>query len=235
MPIKPVKRFTAWSYTRLLDWEECPLKAKLKHLDKLKEPESPAMARGSAIHKEAEAYATGQLAKLPESLKLFKEEFTAVRKLSKRLLVEQQWGIAEDWSSTDWFDSDALKRGLPKPWLRVVIDLGFKASAKLARMIDHKTGKIRDTHKDQLELYALAGFAQPEMKTVSEVSSELWYLDQGEIVEAKFKRKDAPDLQAKWRRRSLPMLADETFPACPGNGCRWCPFGKSKGGPCPHN
>ncbi len=64
MPIKAMPRFTAWSYSRLSDYEACPLKAKIKHLDKVSEPSSPALKRGSDIHELAAKYATNQLTEL---------------------------------------------------------------------------------------------------------------------------------------------------------------------------
>ena len=51
---KPTTIQGPWSYSRLTTWEQCPLKAKLKYIDGLKEPGSPAMDRGTAIHKDAE-------------------------------------------------------------------------------------------------------------------------------------------------------------------------------------
>ena len=45
---------TAWSYSRYADYTQCPLKFKLKHIQRLPTKGSPAMDRGSAIHKEGE-------------------------------------------------------------------------------------------------------------------------------------------------------------------------------------
>ena len=72
----PIKPLTSWSFSRYQDYKSCPAKAKYKHIDKLKEPPSPAMERGAAIHNLCEQYVRGTLAKLPPELKLFKDEFT---------------------------------------------------------------------------------------------------------------------------------------------------------------
>ena len=61
----PIKQITSWSFSRYSDYKLCPLKARLKHVDKHKEPQNDAMARGQAIHKLAEDYTKGSIARLP--------------------------------------------------------------------------------------------------------------------------------------------------------------------------
>ena len=223
MPIKATHQFTSWSFSRYNDWATCAFRAKLKHLDKLKEPEGPALARGSQIHKLAEDYATGRLPKLPVELKLFKEEFTVLRANRKRLLVEQQWALNVKWEPTGWFDRDA--------WVRIVIDVGSPdAKQTVLDLIDHKTGKIREVSKEQLTLYAIAGFAQ--MPTLKLLNAKLWYLDAGEEITEQYKPADVPALKKKWEARVKPMLADTKFKPTPNEGCRWCHFRKGNGGPC---
>ena len=34
----PIKPLTSWSFSRYSDYKTCPLKAKLKHIDKIQEP-----------------------------------------------------------------------------------------------------------------------------------------------------------------------------------------------------
>ena len=75
----PIKQLTSWSFSRYSDYKQCPLKAKLKHLDKISEPPNEAMARGAAIHTLAEKYIKGEGRSLPPELKLFKDEFKKLR------------------------------------------------------------------------------------------------------------------------------------------------------------
>ena len=65
---KVAKAVTSWSFSRYGDYKKCPLAFKLKHIDKIQEPKSPAMQRGIDIHNLAEAYVVGKLAKLPPEL-----------------------------------------------------------------------------------------------------------------------------------------------------------------------
>jgi hypothetical protein len=222
MPTKATKRFTAWSYSRLHDHEECAFRAKLKHLDHLKEPGSPALDRGAAIHKLAEDYVTKRLAKLPSELKLFANEFKELRKISKRVAVEQQLAVNDQWDPCDWFGADA--------WLRVVLDACYVDGDRLI-IVDHKTGKLNPEHADQLDLYAVVGFIyHPE---VDVVEANLWYLDQGEVTSRVYSRDEALKLRPKWLKRVKPFFADAAFKPVPSYACRWCFFGqagKAKGG-----
>lgn len=222
MPTKPSPQITAWSYSRLSTYEDCPFKAKMKYVDKAQEPGSKALDRGKAIHKIAEDYALGRIEDEPPELQCFIDEFKELRANKKRIQVEEQLALDKDWEPCDWFGPDA--------WVRLVVDCIVQLDTELI-LIDHKTGKIRPSHRDQLELYAIAGFANsgPAIKTIR---GELWYLDQGELIEASYKRSDVPKLQKKWEKRAMPMLTDRTFKPKPGDGCRWCHFSVKRAGPC---
>ena len=215
--------FTAWSFSRLELWEECPLRAKLRHIDKVPEPPAPALVRGSAIHTLAEEYSLGKLKKLPDELKLFKLEFKNLLSLSKKLQVEQQLGLDENWQPTDWFG--------PKCWCRIVMDCMYDLE-KVRCVIDYKTGRVnQEKHRAQLSLYAIGAFATAP-KSTTEVSTQLWYLDHGQSVCVLFKKSKLAKLKGEWERRAEPMLKDRIFNPNPGDACRWCPYAKKRGGPC---
>lgn len=233
MPRKPLQRITAWSFSRYSTYIICPLQAFFKYTKKIQGPTNDAMSRGKKIHKDAELYCLGEKKRLPKSLALFDVEFKELRKLAKKrvLQVEEQcqFAFTKSWEPCEWFSRDA--------WLRVMFDAMYVDGDTLV-IIDHKTGKIRPQHKDQLELYAVAGFIiGPEH--ITKVRADLWYLDQGEIVPdpdnpREYTRADAEKLRKEWVKRTKKMLADTTFKPSPGALCRWCYFGKSgvaKGGP----
>lgn len=226
MPIRRAPQFEAWSWSRLGDWEECPLKARLKHLDKIKEPGGPALERGSTIHKEAEGYVRGRLPDLPPSLDRFFEEFAALR-ARKDVETERQLAVNAKWEPCEWFGADA--------WLRVVIDCtyaGATDSESGRNVIDYKTGKVRPSNDDQLDLYNLVEISYYPL--VKRVDSHLWYLDQGEVSSRSLLRAEAAALRKRWERRVKPMLADQKFDPKPADGCCWCFYGMAgtaKGGP----
>lgn len=235
MPTKPIKKFVAWSFSRLNNYRKCPFRAKLVYLDKVAEPEGPALVGGHEAHTQAEEFVTKKLKVLPDRLKLFKKEFTHL--LKQEVKTEAQWAFDSQWRPVEWFSKDC--------WVRVVIDAFYittkAASAKrttatgvsgatVLKIIDYKTGKIREESKEQLSLYALAAFSK--FPLVDSVEAEFWYLDQGEIIKLVYYRKDLEALGKEWASKVVPMMGDKFFAPRPGDYCRWCPHAKSKGGRC---
>lgn len=229
----PIKKITSWSFSRYAQYKACPAAAKFKFLDKLKEPQSEAMARGERIHKLAEDYAKGKIPKLPAELKLFKDEFKRL-KAEKSKFIEESWTFKSDWSQTSWDDWSGA-------WLRVKMDAAYlNVEHNALVVVDNKTGRFSDYKKseyeEQLQLYGLAGLKQ--FPTVDLVSPRLWYLDHGivhpnpEEYEIEYKRSDEAYLDKLWRAKVKPMLSDTTFKPTPGDACRFCHFKKEAGGPC---
>ena len=221
MPTPVIQQIKAWSFSRWSTYEACPLRAKLKFINKRLEPSGPALERGSAIHKLAEEYTMGRLKRMPKELVSFRDEFKVLKK--SLLRTEQQWAFDEDWDIVDWFDRDA--------WCRMVVDAVHEdAKTSTMRIIDYKTGKIRDEQMVQLDLYCMGGLLRNS--AIKTVEAEFWYLDQGEVRKVVYTRKDLPKLKKVWIKNTRAMLADKIFAPRPGNACRWCHFRKDKGGPC---
>ena len=222
-PAKAEVALSTWSISRLHDWERCPRYAMYRHGLKLPEPKGPALERGIAVHALAEAYLKAEEPprRVPAELSKFAPQFRALRK--KEAQSEVRFAVTEKWEPRGFFDPDV--------WGRAVAD-ALVVSGKKARIVDFKTGKMRDGYGDQLELYALVVLlAHPE---VLEVSCELWYLDSGELASSRFKRADLEELTARWTLRPLPMLEDRIFPSRPGWYCRYCHYRRDNAGPCEH-
>jgi hypothetical protein len=212
-------RFTSWSYSRLTLWEQCPLRAKLRHLDKLPEPSSPQMDRGSMIHQLAQDYTEHKCETIADELKPFVRQFDLLRRVQAK--CEGQWGFTATWKPCDWF-----ARGI---WLRVKCDAVYLQDDGVLVIVDHKTGRIYDDHRDQLELYAVAGFVR---YPVERIRAEDWYIDQDAATQEEFSRDELPELQQRWECRVKPYFNDMIFAARPGPHCRYCTFSKAAGGPC---
>lgn len=216
------QHITAWSYSRLSEWEGCPKKSYFKVIEKLKEPGSEAMERGSKIHKEGENFLKGLLEEVPETYKLLAQELAEVKMLGAKSEVEATF--TKDWQSCGWFDAEA--------YLRIKIDI-VVAQDGVIRLIDIKTGKNKggDTYKDQLELYALA--AMLIFPDISGISAELWFVDSGEIIgTSAYKPSQLEELKARWEKRIVPMMNDTIFAPRPSSACKWCWFSQSKTGKC---
>ena len=215
----PVRMIAQWSYSRLSDWEQCPLKAKLKHVDKLREPGSAAMDRGSLIHTLAEKYTKKEIKIIPPEIAAFQQEFDELKKNDP--VCESEWGFTKEWKPTGYFGADV--------WLRVKTDV-FCVKKNTGRIIDHKTGQEKEAHDQQLSLYGASLLIQ--QPKIDVVSTELWYLDQGTKRSLEFTRDQLPEMIEHWNDRVRPMLTDKSFVATPNRLCNWCHFRKSNGGPC---
>jgi hypothetical protein len=218
---------TAWSYSRYADYRQCPLRFKLKYLDKLPEPGSPAMQRGGEVHKEGENFLLGSgkgrgKAKVPESYRHFEDEMLQLLALDP--MVEQQWGFTRQWEPTGWFGSDT--------WLRIVCDVVVKYDDDTVDLIDFKTGRKYDTNEEQVELFSCAPFMK--WPVVNHVTTRLWYLDQAQDNEVirEYTRDQFEGIRTGWEKKIVPMFKDKRFAPTPNDKCKWCSFSKSKGGPC---
>jgi len=225
------KPLTAWSYSRLSTYEKCALQAKFKFIDKLPEPESPALERGSAVHETIAQYVRGDLpeenpfgtAAIP-GWTYFGRLLNDLRSLEP--LVEQQWGFDEKWKPADWFGRNT--------WFRSVLDVSIVYDDNTADVVDFKTGKPYppDTAK-QAELYAISVVRR--YPQVSHVTVRFWYLDieqKGAEAVYRFHKEQLGEMMTRWEKKALKMLSDTVMAPKPGQHCKWCSFAKSAGGPC---
>lgn len=215
---------TAWSFSRLTLYEECPAKFKYRHIDKLPEPQAAPLLRGQEIHKKAELFLKGEEMVVDPQLMRFGAMLTELRQYKP--MVEQQWAFTRSWKPTGWFAKNC--------WLRVIPDAAVLYEDDGALLvIDHKTGKKWGDNADQMELFALAGFSMFPM--VYEVETRLWYIDQGEEDVEVFEKKGLAEAREEWEDRVEPMFNDTTFLPRPNNKCKWCHFRRSNGGPCKYS
>ncbi len=230
--LKP-KQFKSWSNSRWNDYAKCPAYANYKHNLKLPEPKSEPMERGAAIAKMEEDYFAGNLS-LPKLKQIVHTnvigDLTSAKK-EKTLFYEAAWGFDKDWKPVDYFDWTNC-------WLRVKVDFGWQADKGLViQLRDNKTGKYneRDVEKylQQLDLYSAAGASM--FPTAERFETQLIYTDLGIRYPQKptiVPMAEALAAQKRWTKRVQPMFNDKRFDPKPNQGCRWCAFSASKGGPC---
>lgn len=231
-----IKQFKSWSFTRWSDYEECPAKAKYKHLDKLKEPKNDAMQRGIDLHTAAENFIKGRLTDLPHDFRFFADEFKRLRSLFKRktlaMIVEDDWAFRADWTRTTWDDWNDC-------YLRIKIDVGHFEDVETLVITDWKSGKYsarkNDSYEMQMELYALpALIIHPHVKRVF---PRLAYTDEGLVWDGAdeplvYTPADIDRLKKLWQSRTRRMFADTQFAPRPGHYCTWCHYRRSNNGPC---
>lgn len=225
----------AWSFSRLSDFEQCRLRAKLKYIDKIPEPERPlppgktehANDRGTRIHTAGELFVQGGVELQPE-LRTFEAEFVKLRELYKqgKVSLEGEWAVDRNWTPVAWRSRDA--------WARIKLDAFVRISKTHAVVIDYKTGKKFGNeikHAEQCQLYQLAAFLRyPELQIID---VELWYTDLDDITHMRYTREQGLRFYNNFNRRGTDITTATEFPPNPNVfTCKWCPYGPGGTGHC---
>lgn len=210
---------TKISYSKYSLWQQCPLKFKYSYIDGFKEPPSPALERGSQLHKEIEDYIKLVGMPLPDCGKTLE---AYLKPLQGKAVSEEFWQCDEDFKPIDGYYKG--------PGFIGKLDIYIVINDTLI-ITDIKTGKVRSKQVDQLEFYAIMGFERfPEVSTVI---TDLAYLDCGTIITHVFDRNDLDKLKQMWRARLKPFKDEVQFKPNVTALCGWCGFSKTKKGPCP--
>jgi len=222
----------AGSFSRLLDFEECPLRAKFKYVDRIPEPDRgpPPKGkkewpndRGSRIHSEAEQFIKGELPTLPADLANFSIELHRARELYEqgRVETEEMWGFDKNWIPCASDDHKRVR-------FRIMADLKVDLEEGHALVVDFKTGKRWGNevkHEQQKQTYALGLFRrEPQL---AKVTTELWYLDlpQEDVFSAVLTRSQGVVLLRALDARLKRMLEATHFPPRPSKfNCKFCPY-----------
>ena len=231
------KTIKAWSFSRLVKFEECPYTIYLAAIKKEAKPEpvegekESAGDRGTRIHQEAEDYVRGTIHELPTTLKKLEKDFTYLKTMyaEGKVELEEDWGFDRDWNSTGYFDDNI--------WLRVKCDVVIHHDKTQATVIDHKTGKSWGNevkHMQQGQLYAVAAFMKyPDLERID---VEIYYIDEGKIKKKSYSRDKFLRYLERFTERGLRVTTTIDFRAKPNiHNCRFCDYGPNKGtGACPY-
>lgn len=226
MKISPI----SWSFSKAQDFQRCKLAYKIKHIDKVPEPERPLPKgktehgndRGSRIHDNIETYIRGEHDALCEEAdKHFGIHIDLLRVLYQDGMVEMEgeWAFSEDWEVAEW------KAG----YLRMKLDVLVKVSPTQAIVGDWKSGRHfgnEVVHANQLNLYAVATFLRhPELE---EISVADYYIDHGKTTERVFTREQALRYRRTFDKQGKDITSCTSFPANPNKfSCQWCPWGET--------
>lgn len=213
------KTITSWSYSALKNYKSCPRKVKLSRIDKIKEPGSPAMERGTAIHLLAETFIKEKQKRMPEELLKF--EKLIKRLASKGAVCEEEWAFRKDWTPCGWFDADC--------WLRAKLDARLEVGTTM-EIYDWKTGKTYEDNKAQCSFYAMLTFIL--YPWIKKVKTTLCYLDSGDEQTDTYTSDELTDMIAAWEEEARPMLSDTIFAPRPSYLCKYCFYSKAKNNNC---
>lgn len=215
-----MNRPTRHSYSSIACYGTCPAKYSYRYIAKLAEETSAAMERGSRLHTQAETYLLGpQDMACPYELRRIGLLLYQMRE--KKALPEDTWYVDAGWNKTT--DADAAK-------VKCIVDVHYVHNGVLF-LHDFKSGRAYPSHVEQLELYSIVGLQHyPDVKRVE---SSAIYIDTGiEASSRSMLREMVPHYSKNWSTKIARIEADKKFLPAPGNHCRYCAFGASKGGPC---
>ena len=209
----------AKSYTQVSLYEKCAFAYHCRYVQRIKEESSPALERGIKVHEKCDDYLKGKRKTLKD-----------VHPGSKRLIdqlkemeagSEEFWHYNSNWELVDDWD-----------WLVVKMDAYCIPEEGILRLVDFKTGKMYPTHKEQLSLYATAGFSTYDCETIECIAA---YLDNGTSLVYRWKENEYDRLRKNWTERINRIDAETKWKMNPGYHCKWCNYSKKKGGPCTYN
>jgi CRISPR/Cas system-associated exonuclease Cas4 (RecB family) len=220
-PSEP-SRITHGSFSRLVDYEACPCKAKFRYLDKIAEPEQPdsPLVRGSKIHEDIEAYIRGKTDEVIEGAQPWADQFRETLNHRPDLIkLEEMWEFDELFTPLPPNDPNLKFRSK----LDVIV---FDEDDESALIVDWKSGRKTGNevkHTDQGRTYALTAFAKYDHLEVVDVM--FVYVDQKEKLEFFVKREEMAPYYVKLALRLKDMLSDETFNPHPSkHHCAYCAY-----------
>lgn len=202
-----------------------------------------ALARGIRLHAAAEAYLLRK-SKITAELKHALIPLKYARAQMDKGVGRVEYPFVTD---AEWRPVDKYTKGA---WFRGKGDFVGLGPDGYAEVIDWKSGGVNkktntpyenESNKEQIELYALMVLLH--FPAVSRIRGRLVYLDcptgdgerpANEVHGAEVVRKDEHKLINKWTRKIRPMFNDDVCAPAPSGKCRFCPFAKALGGPCPY-
>lgn len=211
---------TAWSYSYLNAYEQCPRRFALTRIYKtVTEPQTEATIHGNEVHRALELHVKGEQY-LPAKYKRYIPIVEAVKASPGVKHVEHKFGLTKALQPTGFFAKDV--------WVRGVFDLAL-VRPKSVTIVDWKTGAPKN-NSDQLDLFAASALALfPHVETVR--TAYAW-LAHDRLDKAQYTRDDSSRLWDGFRSRVQRLetaIEDEKFPPKPSGLCRsWCPVPKKQ-------
>lgn len=229
-----------WSFSKLMMYETCPMRVRLKYIDRLPEPALPPdnpMERGSRIHNNLELYVKGE-AELQNEAKKLEQFKPALGHLQELYACKQATAENDLFFNRDW---DLCEKRSVWLWLKkdFCVTDGAQVTDREAvtRTItgDYKSGKSgykTIEHIQQLQLYAACDALEYPNAEVH--ISEIWYVDEGSTRQMTYSHEQALSFVGRFAARAERMYADRYFRPNPSRDiCRYCPYSPRGTGACP--
>lgn len=209
----------ATSYSGIKKFETCPYALYLDKVERVPMIGSPAMDRGSKLHKELEEYINGTLDEPTKAAKHYPDLIDEFRSLYEigQCVPEEQWAFNVDLEPTGWVAHNT--------WLRLVLDVRVMHDETSASIYDFKSGKADGDpagHRSQLMLYALFTFLKfPELEHIR--AAPIYIDHKRDIHYAEYTRSDLDIFLPSWIERITAVTSCTQFDPKPNQyNCRWC-------------
>lgn len=208
----------AVSYSRIKDFEQCPLYFKEKYITKSFKEDSEAMSSGLEQHKQIEAHIRNGAA-LPKHLEHLAPLIANIRRAHEWVEPEQELAVDAKWAPVGWRDWDNV-------YIRAKLDLAAGRKDGRLTIIDWKTGKVGEG-RDQMRLAAVMAFAHYDAERIDAA-----YVWTGHKQSDPFtiERKEEESLREHWEERAHEIqVADQHgyWRPTPSGFCRRCPVAPS--------
>jgi hypothetical protein len=212
------------SFSQWENYNGCPRRWDFQSLQRLpRSAPGPAASRGLGVHAAIENYiqiprghpAAYPVAHYRDVLDLFRCHPNGAIYLENKLFFDPEWyAVPKDHPDRKW---------------TIILD-ALRIEGSTGHIGEWKTGKPKDTHRDQRTLYTLATYRK---YGVEEVVATTYYFDNtSEPQRLKSVETAVPKLIKIWDDRAYQMEHDDFRPPRPGFHCRWCDYARDKGGPC---
>ena len=230
-----------WSFSQWETYNQCPAKWNYASVMRLpRQPPGPAASRGLDMHDRCERYIKGEIplstalygtgerfgSKGPAKISLkyasvldqFKEHPNGDRHTELEISLDREWYLCGG--------SLTNKKAFVNGFMDAV-----RVLDGVAHVGEWKSGQPKPTHKNQRELYAL--FSLRKFLGIEQVIVTTYYLEDTHPPQQLAVKATAEDkLKTIWMQRAEGMENDKICAPRPNDGCKWCDFRKSLGGPC---
>lgn len=222
----------ALSYSRLSDFETCPLKFESKYIikDYPDDSDNPAFVKGNAIHKQVEDYINWMNSRNGEAPAMGQHTLDVVPMLEQiykasggQMHAEKQIAVDQDWVKCDWFAKPSNVK------YRAIIDFMAFMSPEELLLGDIKSGKMReyeDGPTTQLRLTAAMCFNL--FTRVKTITTAYFFVEHKKTVKVKFTRDQLADLMKPFDLRHKQVNEAKEFPFKKNKYCNWCDIPKGR-------
>jgi RecB family exonuclease len=210
---------TAWSYSSIKTFDQCPKKYfHLKVVKDVKDEPGEAADYGTAVHEAAELFIT-QGAPIPEKFAFMRPIVEPLARKQGTKYAEIKLGVAKiggEFQPRGFFDKDV--------WYRGIADLLIVNGSK-AWLVDYKTGK-NAKYADMKQLDLLAGAVFVHFPKVETINSALLYVISQEMPKKTHQRENMAAYMSVFNTeldRLEGALENGIWNAKSSPLCGWCP------------